>query len=251
MSASANLRVVSGTRNELEVETAGVRRFLGIGAGEPIELTAFVEGRVHVAHARNAAEHLELLRQGDRLRGCNGVYQLVNGPMDPALLARYESGKWHRGWNGRATDRDIAALRAIFIDYDSIRPKGISATDTQLSEAWAVANDVESWFAEVLDGPLAIGHGCSGNGYFTLIALEPVIPTTATTQRISRLLGLLNKKFGTATVKIDTSVSNPARLMPAPGTWKRKGTNTAERAHRMTSFTCRSSVRRVPLEALC
>jgi len=246
-----HLRLVAGQRGELEIETAGIRRFLGIGVDEPIELTAFVEGRIHIAHARNADEHLRLLRDGDRLRGCNGLYQLVNGPMDPALLARYEPGKWHKAFNGRATDRDIGTVRAIFLDCDAIRPKGISSTEEQLREAWFVADTVESWFAELLGHPFSIGHGCSGNGYFALIAIEPVAWTKETTQRISKLLTLLNKKFGTATVKIDASVANAARLMPAPGTWKRKGTNTAERPHRMTSFSFRSKIIRVPLEALC
>lgn len=240
-----------GQRNELEISTMSVRRFLGIGADEPIELTAFTEGKISVAHARSADEHVKLLREGDSMRGCNGLYQLVNGPMDPALLARYESGKWHKGWNGRATDRDIGSLRAIFIDVDPVRPKGISSTDDQLREAWTVSDEVERWFAEVLGDSLPIGHGCSGNGYFTLLALEPIAPTTETTQRIGKLLALVNKKFGTTTVKIDGAVANPARLMPAPGTWKRKGVNTPERPHRMSSFTCRATVRRVPLEALC
>lgn len=251
MSAAPHLRLVAGERNELETGTVVVRRFLGVGADEPIELTAFVEGRIHVAHARSQAEHLQLLREGDRLRGCNGLYQLVNGPMDRALLARYEPGRWHRAWNGRATDRDIGTLRAIFLDCDPIRPKGISSTDEQLRQAWTVADAIERWFADLLGDSLAIGHGCSGNGYFTLIAIEPVSPSPETTQRISKLLGLLNKKFGTSTVKIDTSVSNPARLMPAPDTWKCKGTSTDERPHRMTSFSCRSTVRRIPLEVLC
>ena len=92
--------------------------------GRAVEPHAFVEGRINVAHARNVEEHIRLLREGDRMRGCNGLYQLVNGPMDPALLARYESGKWHKAWNGRATDRDIGTLRAIFLDCDPIRPKG-------------------------------------------------------------------------------------------------------------------------------
>lgn len=245
------LRLVAGQRNELETGTAGIRRFLDVGADEPVELTAFVEGRIHVAHARNEDEHVRLLREGDRMRNCNGLYQLVNGPMDPALLHRYEPGKWHKAFNGRATDRDVGTIRAIFLDCDAIRPKGISSTEEQLREAWFVADSIESWFAELLGHPFSIGHGCSGNGYFALIAIEPVQWSKDTTARISRLLGLLNTKFGTATVKIDASVANPARLMPAPGTMKRKGTNTTERPHRMTSFSFRPKIVRVSLEALC
>jgi hypothetical protein len=236
---------------ELEQSAATIRRFLGIGTEEPIELTAFCEGAIKVAHARNEAEHVRLLRETNTLRGFNGAYQLVNGPMDPDLLYRYEPGNWHKGWNGRATDRDIRGLRALFLDCDPIRPKGISSSEEQLKEAWAVSSAVQTWLAGAFGDDSAIGWGCSGNGYFTLVALDPMPPSSETTQRISALLGLINKRFGTERVKIDTAVANPARLMPAAGTWKRKGTNTPERPHRMTTFTCKEEIRRVSLDVLC
>jgi hypothetical protein len=96
MASVPTLRVIPGDRGALEANTAAVRRFLGVCAEEAIELTAFVEGRIHIAHARSAEEHIRLLREGDKIRGCNGIYQLVNGPMDPSLLYRYEPGQWQR-----------------------------------------------------------------------------------------------------------------------------------------------------------
>ena len=245
------LRLIHGARDELELSTALVRRFLGIGDTEFIELTAFIEGRILVAQCSSETDHVRLLREAEKLRGFNGSYQLVNGPTDPALAARYEPAKWNRAWNGRATDRDVQQLRAVFLDCDPVRPKGVSSTDQQLEQAREIAHAVTAWLAEVLGDDAPIGGGCSGNGFFSLVAIEPIAPSAETTKRIAGLLGLLQKKFGTERVKIDTSVSNPARLMPAPGTWKRKGTNTPQRPHRMTSFTCRGTVRRVPLEALC
>lgn len=246
--SAATLRAVKPL-SEAELSTARVRSFLGIGCDEPIELTAFVEGRIRIAHARNVEEHVRLLREGDKLPGCNGIYQLVNGPMDPTLLYRYEPGKWHRAWNGRAADPHIGTIRAVFLDVDPVRVKGISSTDEQLNEARDTAKVIQSWLLDVLDAP-AVGFGCSGNGFFLLVALEPVTPSAETTQRLSKLLGLLNRKFGNDRIKIDTSVVNPARLMPAPGTWKRKGRNTPERPHRQTTFECPGAVQRVPLEEL-
>lgn len=245
-----HLRLVQGERGELELNTALVRRFLGIADAELLELTAFVEGRIWVAQCSTEREHVRLLAEAQRLPGFNGAYMLVNGPIDDAIGARYERGRWHKAWNGRATDKDIRALRAVFVDCDPVRPKGISSTDEELREAWEVSCAAEAWLAERL-GPSTIGHGCSGNGYFTLVALEPTAPSTETTRRIARLLALLNKRFGTERVKIDTSVANPARLMPAPGTWKRKGVHTPARPHRMTTFSCRANVTRVRLEDLC
>lgn len=250
--AAPRLRVVeSFDRGELEMNTALVRRFLGVVADEPIELTAFVGGRIHVAHATTAADHVRLLRQAQQMRDFTAAYQLVNGPVDPNLTYRYAPLRWHRAMNGRATDRDIQALRAVFLDVDVMRPKGISSTNEELNAACEVSRAVEAWFADTLGSEAPIGHGCSGNGFYTLLAIEPVAPTAETTRRISGLLGLLQKKFGTNRVKIDTSVANPARLMPAPGTMKCKGIDAPERAHRETTFMCAADVQRVPLEALC
>jgi hypothetical protein len=262
-----HLRVIPGGLGPIQINTALVRRFLGVAADEPIELTALAGKRVHVAHARNAAEHARLLRDSESIRGLTGIFMLVNGPMDPTLLHRYEPGGWHVANNGRATDRDIRGLRSFFIDVDVQRPKGISATDEELAMAGEVADRVEDFLAAALarvtpggglrcpDGVLRdyrpIGRGNSGNGVFLLVALEPCEPTTETTQQISGLLKLLNTRFGTEQVKIDASVSNPARLMPAPGTMKRKGTDTLERPHRRTMFSCCGNVVRVPIKELC
>lgn len=238
------------TADALAETTARVRRFLGMPDDEPTELTFFCEGRISVAHAMNAAEHVRLLRQGERERGFNGAYQLVNGPINPQVFHRYEPNKIHKAWNGRVNDTMIQSVRAVFLDCDPERIKGISATDAEKRAADAVARAVADAFASSV-GAEAVGRGDSGNGFFVLLAVEPFAPTPETTAKIAKLLGLLNRKFRVPGVKIDTSVCNPARLMPAAGTWKRKGWSTAERPHRMTSFECADNVARVPLEAIC
>lgn len=250
MSAAPRLRVVESTDGYLEVVTPISRGFLGIADDEPIELTFFCEGRILLAHATDLGNHVRLLREAERRSDFNGAYQLVNGPMDPALLARYESNQIHKAWNGRTTDRDIGGRRAVFLDVDPVRPKGISSTDEQLREACDVTDKVQEFLSSALGGDAAIGRGCSGNGFFLLVALEPRKVDAADTARISEFLRMLNEAFGNERVKIDQAVANPARLMPAAGTWKRKGVDTAERPHRRTSFVCRARVTRVPLDAL-
>lgn len=49
---------------------------------------------------------------------------------------------------------------------------------------------------------------------------------------VRRLLRRFAMRFDTNDVRIDTTVSNPARLVRLPGTPARKGTPTAERPHR-------------------
>lgn len=242
---------VEGGRNELEVRTSLVRRFLGIGDTEPGELTAITSGSIYCGHFTSPEQHLKMLRSVEHLRGFTGAYMLVNGPMNPDLTFRYEPGTWNNAKPGRAADRDIQSLRAIFIDVDVVRPKNISSTGAQLQAAYEVSCTLESWLADVIGDDAGIGHGCSGNGFFTLVALQPIECSHDTSKRIQELLGLLQKKFGNEQTKIDATTFNPSRLMPAPGTWKRKGRNAPERPHRMVSFTCKPDVRRVPLEVLC
>lgn len=236
--------------DSIGIATANIRRFLGMPDDEPTELTFFNEGRISVAHAMTFEDHVRLLRIGERERGFNGAYQLVNGPINPQVFARYEPNKIHRAWNGRVNDTMIQSLRAVFLDCDPERIKGISATDSEKQSALDVACTVAEFFRTTL-GEGVVGQGDSGNGFFVLIAIEPVPPSAETTMKISKLLGLLHKKFGAPGVKIDTSVSNPARLMPSAGTWKRKGWSTPKRPHRITSFECHATVTRVPLEDIC
>lgn len=235
----------------IQTATATVRRFLGMPDDEPTELTFFCEGRIFLAQARTVQDHVRLLRESERMNGFNGAYQLVNGPLNPQIYARYEPNKILKAWNGRANDSVIQTLRAIFFDCDPERLKGISATDEEKATAREVAEAVAEMFTGAV-GSNAIGRGDSGNGFFVLVALQPIEPTAETTAKVNKLLVLLNKKFGREkVVKIDTSVSNPGRLMPAAGTWKRKGWHSPERPHRVTSFTCGATVERVPLEVLC
>jgi hypothetical protein len=244
---NCRLRLVHD-RVQVENCTLALRRFLGIQDREPTELTFFIRGRIHLAHAATVNDHLRLLREAERLPGFNGAYQLVNGPINPAIFARYQLNRIHPAWNGRVGDSDVELRRAIYIDVDPIRPKGISATNDEKRAARDVCSRVEDLLLSVLQDECVLGRGDSGNGYFILIAIEPAPISTESTARIRELLKRLASAYDTDRVKIDTSVGNAARLMPAAGTWKRKGENTPERPHRQSSFSCCGSVRRVALE---
>lgn len=237
-------------RGEIERCTGLLRGFLGMATDELTELTFFVRGRIHVAHAESEQAHVRLLAEAQLMRGFNGAYQLVNGPINPALAARYPGNRIHSAWNGRAGDGDVRLRRAVFIDIDPVRPKGISATDDEKRAAYEVYREVGAFLHGALNDEFALGRGDSGNGYFILIAIEPAPVSSESTARVRAFLKLLAAKFDTDRVRVDTAVGNAARLMPAPGTWKRKGENTTERPHRRTSFRCHERVHRVPLESV-
>jgi hypothetical protein len=245
-----DLRLVHDERNAIAVSTTLVRRFLGMADDEPTELSIFTWGRPGIALATNITEHVRLLRQAEKLEGFNGSYMLGN-PINPAILARYDVNQIHRrAHNGRASDNDITSRRILYFDVDPERPKGISATDDERRAAYDVSRTVEEWLVKEIGTKRAVGHGCSGNGFFALVAIEPRPITIDDNKRIAKLLRLMHQKFGTDRVKLDCSVFNPARLMPCPGTMKRKGRHTDERPHRRASFTCSATVERIPMEVL-
>lgn len=237
--------------HELALNTHHIRRFLGAPDDEKWELTCFVDGYPRVAHARDAEEHVRLLREAEGFRGFCGSYFCFNGPTDEQIFHRYPLGEWiGRGKIERVNDRHMLFRRAAFVDVDAERVKGVSSTDDEFARACEVAGRVREFLERVV-GRNAIGFGASGNGSYLLVAIEPRPAVKDDTGRIRQLLELLNKEFAVPGVKVDCSVTNMARLMACPGTTKRKGRDAPERPHRRTSFCCCGDVTRVPLEALC
>lgn len=235
-----------GPVGTLACSTAIVRRFLGIADDEPIELTAMSGKWPWVYQCASIESHIHALETVERsVPRFSAVYMLLN-PIDPAICARYPQNTWVKAENGRAADSNILARRALFVDIDPVRPKGISATNEERQAAFEAASKVRAYLEGHL-GKDCIGFGGSGNGFFLLIAIEPVAPSKEQTAQISEFLKLLQSEFGTAQVSIDNSVFNPARLFACPGTAKRKGFSTEDRPHRETSFIAPMNIRRVPL----
>lgn len=230
-------------------ETQRIRRFLGIQENELIELTNVIKGRMWVGQTSTFNGHVLLLSTNNDFRGYSASYMLVNGPVNPDLASRYQQDRWETAYNGRATDKDIGTRRAIFIDVDPVRVSGISSTQAEYDATQAVAREIYDTLSQA-HAKECMGFGCSGNGFYLLLALEPSLPTKESTERIQRFLNLLNLKFGNERVKIDTTVANPARLMSCPGTMKCKGVHSEERPHRMTWFECSENVQRIPLTAV-
>jgi hypothetical protein len=220
---------------------------------EPTELSFFVEGRVHVAHAMTAADHVRLLKEAEQIRGFEGSYCPVNGPIVDGIFYRYPRNQIIRWAKKRITDKDVRKVRAIFIDFDvdnGERVSGISATDAELAATYPAALECREWLAREL-GAGALAYGSSGNGNYILIAVEPFEPTAETTKQIAAFLEIMNKRFCGPGVKVDRTVATPGRLMPCAGTLKAKGIDMPERPHRRTSITFKPNIHRVPFAAVC
>jgi hypothetical protein len=236
---------------QIELGLAQFCRFLGVEEGEALEVTGLYPGGrcPLVAHATTFADLLRLLEAADRMPGLHGLYMVAN-QINPTMVARYEPNRWHKAKNGRASDKDISHRRVVYIDLDSERPRGVSATDEEKRPVYDVADSVQEYLEQALGVPGAIGRGDSGNGLSLFVAVESTPPTQEDDRKLERFFRMLHVKFGTDRVSIDQKVYNPARLVPAFGTMKRKGVNTPNRPHRRTYFSCRMKARRVPLEAI-
>jgi len=233
----------------LDVTVALFRRFMLVVPDATVELTAFdSRKKVHVAYARSEADQVRLSREADARGDISGVYTVFNHVHD-GLYARIGENRWVP-FASRASDNDVTRIVAVYLDFDAQRPRDISSTDPEKRAAYDASLACEQFLAKELGGDDCIGRGDSGNGYSLFIALQPTVPAPDTRAKTDRFLKAMAKKFGTDRCKVDTAVSNPARLCPAFGTRKRKGIDCKDRPHRGTYFSCRSEVRRVSIEAL-
>jgi hypothetical protein len=156
-----------------------------------------------------------------------GVYVTLN-PVHPDLLAR---GVNHTNDYAKdtTTDENILSRRWLPFDFDPVRPSGISSTDAEHEAALQRARDAQVWLVQQgwLDPILAD----SGNGAHLLYRID--LPNDKASQAlIECVLKAVAQKFSDSTIKVDTDVSNAARIWKVYGTLACKGDSTPERPHR-------------------
>lgn len=157
-----------------------------------------------------------------------GVYFIPNTvPRD--LLARAQN-RIEEFAKATTTDDSIEQRTDLYIDFDPVRPSGISSTEVQLQTAIARAGEASEWLKEQGFGDSLLA--CSGNGshLHNQIALRN---TPESTELIRKVLKALSDRFSDNAVSVDLSVYNAARICRLYGTIARKGDNTSDRPHRM------------------
>src|SRR5207245_1623484 len=86
------------------------------------------------AHGTGTAQIVKLATEGDAAKA-TGIYAAFN-KVNPAVAARAAVGQWHKMQkDGSLTDRDMDARRALYLDCDVVRPKGITALFPELVAA--------------------------------------------------------------------------------------------------------------------
>ena len=132
---------------------------------------------------------------------------------------------------GCAKDADIIYRDLLLIDIDRLGDTSQPANQVELDEAEALATVVEQALSDEGWGqPIKM---MSGNGHHLYFLLEDVPNDEESTALVRTTLTNLAEQFNTATVGIDTTVSNASRITKVPGTIMRKGIETEDRPYRM------------------
>jgi hypothetical protein len=130
----------------------------------------------------------------------------------------------------RAKKSTVVRRANILIDVDPVRGPELSSTEAEKAAAAEVVTAINDHLLSLgWPAPLIID---SGNGWHLVYRVD--LPNDKLAhQLVKQLIYALADRFDTEAVKVDRAVHDPARISKLPGTWARKGVDTAERPHRI------------------
>jgi hypothetical protein len=157
-----------------------------------------------------------------------GIYATLN-PVAPELLAR--AANRVKSYTKHATsERDILRLRHLLIDFDPVRPSGISSTDAEHRAALLRTVRICQWLRAKGWPEPVISE--SGNGGHLVYRIN--LPNDELSRRLlKQCLQALSLLFSDEKVLVDTSTGKAAQLWKLPGTLACKGDDLPSRPHRL------------------
>lgn len=156
-----------------------------------------------------------------------GIYVTLN-PVNPDLLAR-SSNHLTEYAKHTTSDADVLRRRWLPIDFDPVRPSGISSTDAEHEAAKERAKQAGEWL-KGQGWPKPVWAD-SGNGGHLLYRID--LPNDqASTALVKRCLEALDLRFSDDAVTVDQTTYNAARIWKLYGTQACKGDSIDERPHR-------------------
>ncbi len=156
------------------------------------------------------------------------IYTTLN-LVDPAVLGRAANRLDPRAKH-TTNDAEITARRWLLLDFDPVRPAGISSSDAEHTATLERALVVRDWLNS--QGWPAPVYADSGNGAHLLYRID--LPNDADSKTlIEAVLKTLASRFDGERVKIDTGVFNASRISKLYGTQACKGDPLPDRPHRM------------------
>ena len=154
------------------------------------------------------------------------VYMTLN-PVNPELLAR-AANRVKPYARETTADRDIVRRRWLPVDFDAVRPAGISTTDAEHEAALSRAGQCRVWLrSQGWPEPI---FADSGNGAHLLYRVDLPVDDD---HFVENSLKALAVQFDDDTVVVDVGNYNPARIWKVYGTLVCKGDSVPERPHRM------------------
>ena len=174
-----------------------------------------------------------------------GIYWCLN-PFMPELLARSDN-KLIKA-DKTTKDTDVTVRCWLPIDLDPVRPAGISSTNAEHEAAIKKAMLINEFLRNQGWPEMIIAD--SGNGGHMLPFVD--LPNNKDSDElVKNVLLALDGMFSDATVKVDRSTFNAARIFKVYGTMARKGSNMPERPHRRASvIQAPEKLMPVPIELL-
>ena len=157
-----------------------------------------------------------------------GAY-IVPNVVNPDLLARRLNRIEPALKDFSTSDTAILRRRWLLIDIDPERPTGISSTNAEHESALVRAAEIRDWLGSYgWPNPILAD---SGNGGHLLYRVDLPADDGGL---VNRCLVALGVTFSRDSLKIDSTVGNPARIWKLYGTPAAKGDSTRERPHRMS-----------------
>jgi hypothetical protein len=156
-----------------------------------------------------------------------GIYITLN-PANPALLAR-ANNRLREHAEITTSDIDITCRRWLLLDFDPVRPAGISSSDAEHGRAITVACGAWDDLRGAGLGDLVVAD--SGNGAHLLYPLDLPNDRQAT-EFVKRVLAGVAARCGTEDIAVDLTVFNAARIVKLYGTMACKGDSLPARPHR-------------------
>lgn len=191
--------------------------------GDVIELRAFPRGRKRTDAGYFDGEHREALVEAAAKLNADGaaVYVTLNR-IDPQLLRRY-CNRIESFAKTTTSDANAIRRRWLLIDLDPVRLADTPTTDAQVEAAREAAAKCYRLLKDAgWPDPLV---GASGNGWHLLYPLD--LPNDGeSTALVKGALAGLAERLDDATVKVDQSVFNAARITKLYGTVATKGDHT-------------------------
>ncbi|WP_338819594.1 hypothetical protein MTCOM_10940 [Moorella thermoacetica] len=198
--------------------------------GDVVELRCLNTRRGTISGYFNDFE--QLARVAASLSGnVPAVYVTLN-PANPDLLAR-SCNKVKPYAKETTSDSDIITRRWLPLDFDPVRPAGISSTDAEHELALERARQVRDWLRQQgWPEPILAD---SGNGAHLLYRINFSKYSNALhgNEFFKQIIEAIAFHHSGQGVEIDQKVFNPARIWKLYGTLSCKGDNLPDRPHRL------------------